>query len=224
MSLPLMIIAALALARGALQLEPAVFAAVLDNPLAQGLPLIVLMLGGLSDILGQSVVLLANRVSPLRFVISIIAAVIVLAVSVGFWAGTIWITAALFLRSDQSFINILRVVELSYAPLLFGIFIFLPYLGNIIFRVLRIWILLALVVGVQVAYTFNFWQALLCCALGWIAYELITRLPVLPIEGLSRWWWRITTGTPEPLDIQAAADRLAERTGLRIGRAQKRSR
>lgn len=223
MSLLEMLIGALALARGALTLEPAVFAAVLDNPLAQGLPFIVLVLGGLSDILGQSVVLLANRVSPLRFVVSIAAAIVVLAVSVSFWAITIWLTATLFLRSDQSIINVLRVVELSYAPLLFGIFIFLPYLGNIIFRILRIWILLALIVGVQVAYGFNFWQALLCCALGWIVYELITRLPVLPIDGIRNWWWRVTTGTPEPLDIQTAADRIAERAGLNLQRPGKRS-
>lgn len=207
-------IGALALARGALRLEPVAFDAALSSTTGGALALIVLWLGGLSDVLGQSVVLLANRIKPGRFVISIVSAVLVLALSVGFWAASIWLTSTFLLGVNRPLGEVLSVVYLSYAPLLFGIFVFLPYLGNYIFRVLRIWIFLALIVGVQQAYDFNFWQALLCCALGWIVYELLTRLPLLRIERLSRWWWRVTTGTPEPIDIQARADELAERGKL----------
>lgn len=220
MNLLELIIGALALGRGVLQLEPAAFEAVLNTPTAGYVTLTLLLLSGLSDVLGQSVVLFANRVKPGRFVVSIIASVIVLVVSVFFWAATIWLIGRFAFNNNQSFRNVLYVVEASYAPLLFGIFIFLPYLGNIIFRLLRIWILLALLVGVQVVYPFNFWQALLCCGLGWIVYELITRLPVLPLEGLGQWWWRVTTGTPEAVDIQARADQIAEQAALFINRAK----
>ncbi len=207
-----LIIGALALAQGALKLDPAAFVAIEQAP--AGVALIVLFLAGLSDVLGQSVTLLANRVKPGRFVLSIIASVLALVFSVIFWAGTIWFSADFFFEAERPFINVLRDVELSYAPLLFGIFVFLPYLGNYIFRLLRIWTLLALLVAVQVGYSFTFWQALLCCALGWIVYELLTRLPVLQPKRLSQWWWRVTTGTPEPVDIQAKADELAEQGRL----------
>ncbi len=216
-----LIIAALALGRGVLQLEPAIFQAILDNPAARFVSVTLLLLAGLSDVLGQSVVLFANRVKPGRFAISIIAAVIVLVFSVFFWAVSIWLIGWFVFNNNQRFINVLRVVEASYAPLLFGLFIFIPYLGNFIFRLLRIWVFLALLVGVQVVYPFNFWQALLCCIFGWLAYELLTRLPALPLEGLSRWWWRVTTGTPEPLDIQARADQFAEQAALFIRRRSK---
>lgn len=207
-------IGALALARGALRLDPTAFDVALRTTTGGTLALIVLWLGGLSDVLGQSVVLFANRIKPGRFVISIVSAVLVLVLSVGFWAASIWLTATFVLDVDRPLADVLNVVYLSYAPLLFGIFVFLPYLGNYIFRLLRIWIFLALLVGVQEAYAFNFWEAILCCALGWIVYELLTRLPLLRIKRLSQWWWRVTTGTPEPIDIQARADELAERGRL----------
>lgn len=221
MSLLELIITALALGRGVLQLEPAIFQAILDNPATRLVPLTLFLLAGLSDVLGQSVVLFANRVKPGRFVISIIASVIVLAISVFFWAVSIWLIGRFVFNSPQTFTNALRVVVASYAPLLFGLFIFIPYLGNIVFRLLRIWVFLALLVGVQVAYPFNFWQALLCCAFGWVAYELMTRFSALPLDGLSRWWWRVTTGTPEPIDIQARADQIAEQAALFVSRRAK---
>ncbi len=221
MNLLELIIAALTLGRGVLQLEPAIFQALLTRPDVSFVSLTLVVLAGLSDVLGQSVVLFANRVKPGRFVLSIVAAVIVLAISIFFWAFSIWFSGWFFFGDTQNFVNVLRVVAASYAPLIFGIFIFIPYLGNIIFRLLRIWVFLALLVGVQVAYPFNFWQALFCCAGGWIVYELLTRLPALPLEGLSRWWWRVTTGTPEPLDIQARADQVAEQAAMFVSRRSK---
>ncbi|MCB0164204.1 MAG: hypothetical protein KDI79_08270 [Anaerolineae bacterium] len=221
MNLLQLILYALVLGRGVLQLEPAIFQVLLDNPAARFVPTTLLFLAGLSDVLGQSVVLFANRVKPGRFVVSIVASVIVLIISVFVWAVSIWLTGWFIFGSNQSFVNILRVVQASYAPLIFGIFIFIPYLGNIIFRLLRIWVFLALLVGVQVAYPINFWQALFCCMGGWIVYELMTRLPALPLEGLSRWWWRVTTGTPEPLDIQARADQVAEQAAMFVRRRAK---
>lgn len=221
MNLLQLILYALVLGRGVLQLEPAIFQVLLDNPAARLVPTTLLFIAGLSDVLGQSVVLFANRVKPGRFVVSIVASVIVLIISVFVWAVSIWLTGWFIFGSNQSFVNILRVVQASYAPLIFGLFIFIPYLGNIIFRLLRIWVFLALLVGVQVAYPINFWQALFCCMGGWIVYELMTRLPALPLEGLSRWWWRVTTGTPEPLDIQARADQVAEQAAMFVRRRAK---
>ncbi len=196
--------------------------AALDSGRGISLALIVLLLGGLSDLLGQSVVLFANRVRPGRFVFSLITAGIVLAFSVAFWAGSIWLAAWLTFDSFRPFREVLTVVYLSYAPLILGVVVFLPYLGNIIFRVLRIWIFLALLVAVQVVYPFSFWQAILCCSLGWIVYELATRLPVIRAERLSSWWWRFTTGTPEPVDIQAMADQLAEQGRLLLNKQQRK--
>ena len=205
-------IGALALMYGVLRLDPAAFAAAQIAP--AGVVLTVLFLAGLSDVLGQSMTLLANRVKPGRFVISIIASIAALIFSVFFWALSIWIAAALLYDGDRSYVEVLSDVSLSYAPLIFGIFVFLPYLGNFIYRILRIWVFLALLVGVQAAYGFTFFQALVCTFLGWLVYEAITRFPVVRPDRLSRWWWRVTTGTPEPVDIQAKADELAEQGRL----------
>ena len=208
------IIGSLALAKGALQLNPVAFQAVQLAEYGGIMALIVFLVASLSDVLGQSMTLLANRVSPGRFGISIIASVLALVVSVTFWTLSIWISANLFFGAFRPFTDVSRDVLLSHAPLIFGVFAFIPYLGNYIYRILRIWIFLALLVAIQTGYGFNLWQALIVCALGWIVYEAITRFPVIRPDRLSRWWWRVTTGTPEPVDIQARADELAEQGRL----------
>lgn len=205
---------ALALAKGAMLLDPIAFKAIVVVPYAGALTLIVIVIAGLSDILGQSMVLFANRVSSARFVTSILGSILALIVSVFVWAASIWIVGSFLFSATLTGRDVLRVVALSYAPLIFGVFVFLPYLGNIIYRLLRIWVLLALLVGIDAVYSAEIWQTILACALGWVAYELITRFPVVRPDRLSRWWWRITTGTPEPIDIQAKADEMAEQGRL----------
>src|SRR5438034_1067119 len=79
------------LATGAMRLDPAAFTA-MDTPGTGLLAATILFLAGVSEALGQSVVLLANRVKPCRFVLSllingilfIVSAVILLASIFGF--------------------------------------------------------------------------------------------------------------------------------------------
>ena len=207
------------LAGGALAFDPNAFDVALHVGGGEGLALTILFLGGLSDMLGQSVVLFANRVRPRRFAFSLVMAAVMLVVSVCFWAGSIWLVALALFGTSRPFAQVLTIVALSHAPLLFGFLALLPYLGNIIYRLLRVWTFLALLVGVRVTFRFGFWQALLCCAPGWVLLELATRLPILKIKRLDNWLWRVTTGTPELVETEELADQLATRIGLPLGSA-----
>lgn len=201
---------------GVLRLDPDAFVAAGQSEERWQMALVILFVGGLSDMLGQSVVLFVNRVSPRRFVLSLTMAAVMLVTTVFFWAASIWLIALIVFDTHQSLIDVLSVVGLSYAPLLFGFLVLMPHFGIVIYRLLRIWILLALLVGVGIVYRFGFWETLFCCGLGWILFEVVTRLPILQIKRLKRWWWRTATGVAQPANIQELADQVAEQVRLSL--------
>ncbi len=197
-------------AGGVLRLEPEVFAAVVTAASGGWVALAIVFTAGISDMFGQSVVLFANRVTPRRFTVSLIMSALVLVISVFVWAGSIWLIVKFVFLFPGRFGVILTLVALSYAPLLFGFAVLLPYFGNFIYHALRIWSFLALVVGVKAIAGAVFWQGILACLLGWLFLQFIIHLPILRIKAVDAWLWQVMTGTKERLDTQILADRLAE--------------
>jgi hypothetical protein len=175
--------------------------------------LAILFVAGLSDMLGQSMVLFANRVSPRRFWVSVFMSALVLAFSVLVWAFSIWLVINFIFARDGRLANIFILVALSQAPLLLGVFSLFPYLGNFIYHAVRVWSLLALVVGVKAVAGALFWQGIIACFIGWLFVEFIIHMPFLKIKAIDAWLWRVMTGTKEKLDTQMLADRLAETRG-----------
>jgi hypothetical protein len=191
---------------GVLRLNPEVFQAALDSSIAGVFSLIILFLAGISDTIGHSVVFFANRVPRRRFLFAIFVEALVLVVGVFFWAGSIWMMGGLIFDAHQGYGYVVRTVALGYAPLLFGFLILLPYLGNVIFVILRIWVLLAVLIGVSVAYDFGFWPALICSVLGWVFLTFVARLPFLRIDLVDRLLWQLSTGVEQELNTQEAVD------------------
>ncbi len=197
-----------ALIRGVLALDPNAYVAALTQDGGGRLSVAVLFTAGLSITLGQSVVLFANRVPRRRFLFSLILSSLLLLVGVFFWAATVWLLATFLFGAQQSMRNVLIMVSLSYAPMVYGVFVLLPYLGNIIAIFLRIWILVGVVGAVMVIMPLAFWQALLCCLLGWLFLELATRFPL--VTAVEAWLWRITTGAPEMLATADVVDQFVQ--------------
>lgn len=199
--------------------------ALLDLSEPVHLSLLILFLSGLSLTVGESIVLFANQVSWPRFVLSVVLSATLLMLSVVLWAGSIWVIAGLLFQAERPFGDLLIIVSFSYAPLMLGFLVLLPYLGNIILHLLNIWTFLATLAAVAFVYQFGFWQALTCTALGWVSLELLTRLPVVNISRLDSLLWRLSTGKPRALSVEdiveqyvrqarsETAARLAARTG-----------
>ena len=198
------------LAGGALRMDPDAFRAAVVQPGGVQLAIAILFLGGVSVTLGQSVVLLANRIGRRRFILSLVVFAGMFVLGVVIWASSIWLLADLVFDAQQPFSHVITVVALSYAPYLIGFLILLPYLGNIINIALRIWVFLAVLVAVSALYQFNFWEALVAAVLGWILIELVTHLKFLHTEQIEDWVWRITTGTRKELQPQEMVDRYVE--------------
>jgi hypothetical protein len=179
---------------GALRLDPAAFRAVQTATHADLLAVLILILAGASVALGQSVVLLSNKVTPRRFASSLLLNGVFFVVNVGIWAAIFQLVGGFVFGVRLPFLQMVRVVSLAYAPLLLGFFVLLPYLGSFLDHVLRIWSSLAMVVALGVTLQLPFWQALVCALLGWALIELLTYTIGRPIVALRRWLRRTVAG------------------------------
>lgn len=198
------------LAGGALRMDPEAFRAAVLHDGGFQLALAILFLGGVSVTLGQSVVLFANRIGRRRFILSLVVFAATFVLGVVIWAASIWLISDVVFGMQKPFWNVITVVALSYTPYLFGFLILLPYLGNIINVMLRVWVFLVMLVAVGALYQFNILEALVAAVLGWILIELVTHLKFLRTEQLEDWVWRITTGTQQELKPQEIVDRYVE--------------
>jgi hypothetical protein len=173
--------------------------------------------------LGQSVVLFANRVTPRRFMVSTVMSGVMLIVSVFFYALTIWFIVRFAMGVQRTYFStVLILVSLSYAPLVFSIFTLLPYMGNFIYQTVRVWSLLALVVGVAAVAQSQFWVGILACLLGWLFIQFITHIPIFKIKAIDAWVWRVMTGTSQRMDSLMLADQLAIERGKLMHRLAKK--
>jgi len=137
---------------GALRLDRATFDLVEHSPIGLRVALTVLLLAGASETLGQAVVLVLNRVSKRRFALALVLGGLELVFEALVWIAVLWLLAGLFGGERASFLPAVRVLGLAYAPLLFGVLVFLPYIGPVLARLLRVWVLLAVVTGTSVVF------------------------------------------------------------------------
>ena len=135
------------LVAGVLLLDGATFDRVNSLPLSLLTSVLVVLLAGLSQTLGQSVMLFINRVRPLRFVLSLAIAAVLFVFNYNFWVFSTWLIIEWFYNSDVSLIGVIKTLGFSYAPLLLGFLMIIPYFGMPILVILSIWTLMAIATG-----------------------------------------------------------------------------
>ncbi len=156
----------------------------------------VVVLAGVSEALGQSVVLFASRVKKRRFVLSLLFSASVYTFSFFFLSLSVWLVGSQVFGREVAFDTIMLAVGLGYAPYLFSFFVLAPYFGNPIGLLLSVWSLIAVIRGVQVVLDLSSWQALLCAFLGWLLLQVIQRTVGRPLTGGVRWLRRRVAGAP----------------------------
>jgi hypothetical protein len=177
-----------------LRLERAPFVSLLTSPHSLSTSLLVVFLAGLSQGLGQSVILFVNRIKPQRFSLSLLVSALLYVFGFLFSVLSIWLIAKITFDKTQHFYLVTRVVGLSYAPFLFGFFILTPYLGSFLYIVLSLWRLAALLIALEVTLFLNIWQALICAILAWLLMAIIDRTMGGPIQILSSSVQRFAAG------------------------------
>lgn len=184
------------LIRRALALDPAVYRLLSEDGLGLGIALLVVALAGLSEGVGQSLVLFINRITPRRFVLSLLLSAATHAVGYIFWAATIWLVGVRLFGRQEEFVVVARAVGLAYAPQLFGFFILTPYLGSLFALVIGVWTLLATVVAVHAGLELTIWQAVACSGVGWLLGQVIRRTLGRPLLAFERWAENRAAGAP----------------------------
>jgi hypothetical protein len=194
----------LALIGSALTLNRSELAVAAAAPGALSAALLIAFLGGVSLMLGQSVVLFANRVSRRRFAACLAIAGLVYVAGLVVWGVTIWLSARLLFKLDIPFRTITIAVGVGQAPLLFGFLILIPYLGSSIQRILNVYSLLVVVAALSAVLGVRVWEAGVLAAAGWFLRAGCDRALHRPLAGVRTWLWRASTGRPTPLIRQSA--------------------
>lgn len=179
---------------GGLTLDPDVFVWAGKALQEQGVAASIVLLAGFSQAIGQSIVLFANRIKPLRFVLSLGISALIYFATFFVWVVCIWLTVHVFLGRDFTVLNIFRALAICYAPQLLGFLIAMPYFGMPLSVLLSIWTLLGLFVGIESTTTLTFWQAMVTVGLGWLVWQLGQRTVGQPLIRLERWLTSLLAG------------------------------
>ncbi|MEM8718546.1 MAG: hypothetical protein AAGE84_04460 [Cyanobacteria bacterium P01_G01_bin.39] len=161
---------------GVLQLNPETFELINNLPLGLLASILVVLLAGLSQTFGQSVMLFINRVRPLRFVLSVAIAAVLFVFNYNFWVLSTWLVARWLLEVNLPVLEVVKTLGFSYAPLLLGFLIVIPYFGMPILVILSIWTLMAIAIGLGTISDLEIWQAFECCLGGWLVLQLSQRV------------------------------------------------
>jgi hypothetical protein len=188
------------LIRGALLLDRSAFDAIEQS--SQGLrdAFIIVVLAGASVTLGQSVVLFLNRVSAGRFALALVLGGLELVLEALLWITSVWVVVGLLGVSRPHLVETLDVIGLAYAPFLFGVLLFLPSVGLPILWLLRLWMLLAAIVGASAAYDIAPELAAVAVAGGFLGRWLLLHVFDRAVKAADRWYMRASTGRATPIE------------------------
>lgn len=139
---------------------------------AETAALIIAFLAGISEMLGQSVILVVNRIALYRFIASLLFTGATYLITVLTWGLCALAVAPLTGKGGPSLADaagVIGVVSLAFAPRLLGVFSIAPYFGAAFANLLEVWAMALAVFGLTVAFDMPLGAALFCGGAGWIA-------------------------------------------------------
>jgi hypothetical protein len=148
--------------------------------------LAVVLVAGLSQAIGQSIVLFVNRVAPVRFAFSLLVGAALFVVGYVFLVLATWLTTLLPGAPHVAPVALAIAMAYAYVPLLFAFLAAMPYLGSPALAALRIWHLAALALAfaslAHVPVTDGLWHV----GLGWLVLQVLERTVGQPVADLGR--------------------------------------
>lgn len=179
------------LAVAAIGFSPNAFRQAAASANAQSAALIIAFLAGMSEMLGQSVILVVNRVALYRFIASIALTGAAYALTVLTWSLAVLAVAPLTRLGAiglNDFPAVTGVLALAFAPRLFGVFSIAPYFGVAISNILEVWAMALAIFGLHIGLDLPIGAAVFCGGAGFIVSHLfrttISRFFAKPIGRL----------------------------------------
>lgn len=156
---------------GALGFSAATFARTATSGEAQSAALMIAFLAGVSEMLGQSVILVINRVALYRFIASLAFTGFTYVLTALTWALAAIAVAPmtrLGVLTPNEIAGVFGVVSLSFAPRLFGVFAMAPYFGQALGNLLEASAMILAIFGLHAGFGLPLHAALFCGGAGWL--------------------------------------------------------
>lgn len=146
----------------------------------------IAFIGGMSLLLGQSVILFVNRVRPPRFLASLFLNGLLYVASLIVWAWAVRLAARWWVAVEIPMSESLILMFLTAAPMVFAFFILMPYLGPLIGRLLNLWSFLLTYQLVSTVYNIGWWSTIWVVGLGWLLTLLVNNTIGWPLNAITR--------------------------------------
>lgn len=190
--------------REALALRESIFVTIQRAPNGLWLALAVVGLAGLSEAVGQSLVLFINHVRPRRFILAVLTSVLTYFIGYVLWTVSVWLVGVYAFDRDVGWVAVAAAVGLAYAPQVLAFFELTPFFGSPFGIILSLWSLMAILIAVRAGLGLETWQAALAGGLGWLLLQVWRYTVGRPIVALGRWIEQRAAGVPmryKPADM-----------------------
>jgi hypothetical protein len=201
---------ALALGIEAMGFGSAAFRRVAEQGGPRDLVVIVVYLAGVSQAIGNGVVLFLNRVRRLRFVLTLALMGAIYLVGALVTAAATLLLADLVFGRDLAFVPTIAVIALAQAPRLLGFLTLAPYFGELFDRVLDVWALTLVLFGLHQGIGLPAHSAALLALLGWGAMRLMALVLGRPLAILVAALKHAAAGAPLTLTSRNLVEALKE--------------
>ena len=205
---------------GALALQPQAFTEAVRYSNGWYLTTAVVLLAGLSEAIGQSVVLFANKVKRSRFIFSLLVNALLFGFGYLFAVVSTWAIMQLPGNPHVAFGDLAVVLALSYVPVLFAFLVALPYLGYTVGWLIKTLHLVAMVVGVAAISGAGAFAALAYVGLGWLALSIAQQTIGKPISVLGEKLLNAVAGVEVTSNEQLSIARLSQTPAAVDGEAR----
>lgn len=157
----------------------------MDNDIGVSGVIVTLLIISVSVAIGRSYILLANRVTPLRLILSMVLGVVVFAFSLFVWTTAVFWIGRLYydITFNFTYWQILGLVILMFSPLTQAWLGLIPYLGSCFVR-LQYVLSVAFVYVATLLIGFGPGQALVVILAGALALLIAQRTILLPLIAL----------------------------------------
>jgi len=180
----------LAAVGGILHLDPTAIQTLQTAPYGLSVAIWILLLGTVSDVLGDSPLLFIKRMRPGRFFLAIAIEAVLSIARLAIAILSFWILLLVLNLGNPSLERVVLILGLGYAPMLLSILMVIPSAGPLIGRVLHAWTIVTILASLAVALSASPWQVLGPCVVAilliLLARRWSDRVSVLVLSRISR--------------------------------------
>jgi hypothetical protein len=198
-----------------LRFDPAVWTTLEESGMAGAIVAGIVFLGGVSTLMGQSVVLFLNQVRKGRFVFSLVVNGLLYLLQFAIWGIVLYLVARILFEHNPTGRDVLLLIGLSTAPYVLGFLALIPYMGPFIAKLLSVWVFLLQVLIIDNAFEVTFFRGVIAVGLGWLVMLLLTNTVGKPVIRLRNWIWKRVSGSD--MDITAQDILLQYSSGAHLG-------